>query len=101
MPSRRIGLAGAHASGSRHSRGVEEVREDSPGEGSQVCDNLWQAVAAGSHSIYRVEGDSFGKSRLLCTEGSPVVLSSPWRVGFYRSRGRRCDDLRDACFLRG
>ena len=39
-PSRRIGLAGARASGSHHSRGVEEVQEDSPGEGLQVCDNL-------------------------------------------------------------
>lgn len=101
MPSRRIGQAGARAFGSRHSRGVEEVREDSPEVESQVCDNLEQAVAAGSHSTYHAEGDSFWMSLPLCTEGSPAVLSIPWRVGFYQSRGRRCGDPRDACFLRG
>lgn len=101
MPSRRIGLAEARASGSHRSPGGEEVQEDSPAEGLQLCGNLWQVEEVGSRSTYRVEGDSFGKDRLPCTEDIPVALSNPWRAEFYRSRVRRCGVLRDACFLRG
>ena len=102
LSSCRTGLEVGHASGSRRNRDVEEARGESPAEGSQACDNLWQVVAvAGSHSTYRAEVDSSGKGRLLCTKGNPAVLGSPWRAEFYRSRGRRCGDLRDACFLRG
>lgn len=40
MSSHRIGRAEDRASGSHHSHGAEEAREDSPAEGSQVCGNL-------------------------------------------------------------
>ena len=92
----------ARAPGSRRSHGVEEAQEDSPAEESQVYGILWQVVVVGSHSTCHAEEDSFGEEgRLLYREGTPVVLSTPERVGFYRSRGHRCGDLHDACFLRG
>ena len=91
----------ARASGSHRNHGVEEVQEDSPAGGLQLCDNPWWVAVVDSHNTYRVEGDRFWEGRLLCTEDSPGALSSPWRAEFYRSRGRRCGGLRDACFLRG
>lgn len=90
----------AHASCSRHSHVAEGVREDSPVEGSKVCDSLWRA-GADSRSTYRVEKDSSGKGRPPCRVDSLVVVGNPWRAGSCRLKGRRCDDLHDGCFLRG
>ena len=101
MTSRHTGLAEARASGSHRSHGVEGVQEDNPAEELHLCGNPWRVAVAGNHNTCHGEGDSFGKSRLPCTEDSPVVLSDPWRAVFYQSRGRRCGDLRGACFLRG
>ena len=101
MSSCRTGLTEARALGSHRSHGVEEVQEGNPAEGLQPCGSLWVVVVVGSHNIYHGKEDSFGKSRLPCTEDNPVALSNPWRVGFYQSMGHRCGDLRDVCFLHG
>ena len=103
MTSCRNGQAEAHASGSHRSHVAEEAQEDSRGGELQVCGSLWRAVVvADSRSTYRAGEDRFGEGRLLpCRVDSPVVVDNPWRVGSYRSRGRRCGDFHDERFLRG
>lgn len=97
----RIGLAEARGPGIHRSHDVEGVQEDIPAEGLQPYGNLWGPAPVDNHNTYRGEEDSFGKNRLPCTGDSLVAEGNLWRVGFYQSRGRRCGDLRGACFLRG